>query len=233
MHVGKKGYEKNTKGGRTLINHKKLEKFVEIVTFFFSENSFFLQLFVDLSDHVVLLVPSKSMTLDRFFAYGWIFKELIEMTSEISLWKGIRFDVEKKSNIGNFWNHRAKGLRRRQRLRPRTSVKNRFLQKTIFAPFFGGYSEIFFSYFWQIKFFFANFCCKKLKGRFKGRFLDYDNLFSMIIWSGQLTKTLFDFIWPKTLFSSIFVFLKLKGVIQVMIFLVLWQLAQNGVWTIE
>ena len=54
MRVGNKGYEKNTKGGRTLINHKKLENFVETVTFVFSENFFLLQLFVNLSD----LVPS-------------------------------------------------------------------------------------------------------------------------------------------------------------------------------
>ena len=69
MRIGNKGYEKNTKGGRTLINHKKLEKFVEIVTFFFSENFSFLQLFVNLSDLVVLLVPSKTMTLNQFLAY--------------------------------------------------------------------------------------------------------------------------------------------------------------------
>ena len=70
MRVGNKGYERNTKGGRTLINHKKLENFVETVTFVFSENFSFLQLFVNLSDLVVLLVPSKLITLDQFFIYG-------------------------------------------------------------------------------------------------------------------------------------------------------------------
>ena len=69
MRVGNKGYEKNTKGWRTVINHKKLENFVEIVTFLFSENFSFLQLCVNLSDLVVLLVPSKTMTLDQVFAY--------------------------------------------------------------------------------------------------------------------------------------------------------------------
>ena len=70
MRVGNKGYEINTKDGRTLINHKRLENFVEIVTFFFSENFSFLQHFVILSDLVVLLVPLKTMTLDQFLAHG-------------------------------------------------------------------------------------------------------------------------------------------------------------------
>ena len=64
MRVGQNGYEKNTKGWRALINHKKLENFV---TFFFSENFSFLQLFVNLSDLVVLLLLSKTMKLDQYF----------------------------------------------------------------------------------------------------------------------------------------------------------------------
>ena len=84
MRVGNKGYEKVTKRRRTLINHKKLEHFVDSVTFFFSEKFSFLQFFFNLSDLVVLLVLSKTMTLDRFFVYDWIFKESIEMTSETS-----------------------------------------------------------------------------------------------------------------------------------------------------
>ena len=57
--------------------------------------------------------------------------------------------------------------------------------------------------------------------------------FSIIKWNGQLKKRFLILSGQNGFFSSIFVFVKLKDVIQVMTFLALWQLDQKWVWAME
>ena len=171
MRVGNKGYEKNTKGWRTVMNHKKLENFVEIVTFFFSENFSFLQLCVNLSDLVVLLVPSKTMTLEfshmARFSKNWLRWRLRSLCEKESV-----LIMKKKSKIGNFWNRyflllsmvtsESIGLRdfADGNIWDRGLLqKIGFFQKTIFALFcFLLGMARFFQLFLTNEVFFANFC---------------------------------------------------------------------------